>query len=105
VHATARVVSVEILGQRYSIRSALSEAYVHHLASYVDQKIRSAAEVAPTSDTVRLVVLAALNIADERFHAQADEPEGGQPDLGERLARLERLVDQALASGRAAAGA
>lgn len=93
--ATPRVVSVEILGQRYSIRSTLSEAYVNHLASYVDQKIRSASDMAPTSDTVRLVVLAALNIADERFHAQSEEVEEGEV-VADRLARLERLVDEAL---------
>lgn len=97
MNPTARVVSVEILGQHYSIRSTLSEAYVAHLAAYVDQKIRSAADVAPTTDTIRLVVLAALNIADERFHAQADEQEDGEPVV-DRLARLERLVDEALAS-------
>lgn len=97
MNPTARVVSVEILGQHYSIRSTLSEAYVAHLAAYVDQKIRSASDVAPTTDTVRLVVLAALNIADERFHAQADEEKDGEPVV-DRLARLERLVDEALAS-------
>ncbi len=96
MNATARVVSVEILGQHYSIRSGLSEAYVAHLAEYVDQKIRSAADMAPTTDTIRLVVLAALNIADERFHAQAEEHDEGEPVV-DRLARLERLVDEALA--------
>lgn len=97
MNPSARVVSVEILGQHYSIRSTLSEAYVNHLAAYVDQKIRSAADLAPTTDTVRLVVLAALNIADERFHAQAEELEGGEP-VGDRISRLERLVDEALTS-------
>ncbi len=95
MNPSARVVSVEILGQHYSIRSTLSEAYVNHLAAYVDQKIRSAADLAPTTDTVRLVVLAALNIADERFHAQADEPDTGET-FSVRVARLERLVDEAL---------
>jgi cell division protein ZapA len=97
VNPSARVVSVEILGQHYSIRSTLSEAYVAHLAAYVDQKIRSASDVAPTTDTVRLVVLAALNIADERFHAQAEEHDEGDL-VGDRVARLERLVDEALSS-------
>jgi len=104
VNPSARVVSVEILGQHYSIRSTLSEAYVAHLAAYVDQKIRSAADMAPTTDTVRLVVLAALNIADERFHAQADEQADGEPVV-DRLVRLERLVEEALAPRPNGAGA
>jgi cell division protein ZapA (FtsZ GTPase activity inhibitor) len=96
VNPSARVVSVEILGQQYPIRSTLSESYVAHLAEYVDEKIRSAAGLAPTTDTVRLVVLAALNIADERFHAQADDREGEEQVI-DRVARIERLVDEALA--------
>jgi cell division protein ZapA (FtsZ GTPase activity inhibitor) len=69
VNESPRVVAVEILGQQYPIRSTLAESYVADLAAYVDEKIRSAADVTPTTDTVRLVVLAALNIADECFHA------------------------------------
>ncbi len=93
---SARVIAVEILGQQYPIRSTLSDAYVANLASYVDEKIRSAADVTPTTDTVRLVVLAALNIADECFHA-LDRDRGGREIVLERLERMERLVDEALA--------
>lgn len=89
------MVSVEILGQRYPIRSSLDAGYVERLAAYVDEKIRSAADVAPTSDSVRLVVLAALNIADECFHA-VDSDNSGRELFQDRLARLERLVDEAL---------
>ena len=92
----ARVVAVEILGQQYPIRSTLAEAYVADLAAYVDEKIRSAADVTPTTDTVRLVVLAALNIADECFHA-LDNDRGGCALVLDRVALLERLIDEALA--------
>jgi cell division protein ZapA len=96
VSHSARVISVEILGQQYPIRSTLSAEYVAELAAYVDEKIRSAADITPTTDSVRLVVLAALNIADERFHARADDSQDAAV-LRERLARLERVVDEALA--------
>jgi cell division protein ZapA (FtsZ GTPase activity inhibitor) len=96
VNQSARVVAVEILGQQYPIRSTLAEAYVADLAAYVDEKIRSAADVTPTTDTVRLVVLAALNIADERFHA-LDDDRTGRELVVDRVARLERLIDDALA--------
>ena len=42
-----RVIPVEILGQRYSIRSELEQEYVARLAAYVDEKIRAAAETTP----------------------------------------------------------
>ena len=76
MNQSARVVAVEILGQQYPIRSTLPESYVADLAAYVDEKIRSAADVTPTTDTVRLVVLAALNIADECFHALDADRDG-----------------------------
>lgn len=95
MNQSARVVAVEILGQQYPIRSTLAESYVADLAAYVDEKIRSAADVTPTTDTVRLVVLAALNIADECFHA-IDDDRSGREAVIERVTRLERLVDEAL---------
>jgi len=93
----ARVVAVEILGQQYPIRSTLAEAYVADLAAYVDEKIRSAADVTPTTDTTRLVVLAALNIADEYFHA-LDSDRNQREFVIDWVARLERLIDETLAT-------
>jgi cell division protein ZapA (FtsZ GTPase activity inhibitor) len=101
VNQSARVVAVEILGQQYPIRSTLPESYVADLAAYVDEKIRSAADVTPTTDTVRLVVLAALNIADECFHALEADRDGRAAAL-DRIARMEQLIDEAI-QGRAAA--
>jgi cell division protein ZapA len=93
--ASVHVVPVEILGQKFPIRSALDETYVTDLASYVDEKIRSAAEATPASDTVRVAVLAALNIADEYFRCR-DMQQGWQRQVNERAARVEQLLDAAL---------
>ncbi len=90
-----RVVPVDILGQRYPIRSSLDARYVAELATYVDDKMRAAAEAAPTGDTVRLAVLAALNIADEFFRCR-DAERLRQNEFSERTAEVERLLDQAL---------
>jgi cell division protein ZapA len=95
--AEGHVVSVDIRGQRYPIRSTLDVQYVNGLASYVDEKMRAAAESTPSSDSVRLAVLAALNIADELFRCQ-DAHQEGRGALVERTKALERLVDAALAS-------
>lgn len=95
MNQSERVVAVEILGQQYPIRSTLDEAYVAELAAYVDEKIRSAADVTTTTDSVRLVVLAALNIADECFHHERDHRR--RAFILDRVARLEELIDDALA--------
>jgi cell division protein ZapA len=92
----AEVVSVEIRGYRYPIRSTLDVDYVNGLASYVDRKMRAAADSTPSGDSLRLAVLAALNIADELFRCQ-DAQQARSGALMERTEALERIVDAALA--------
>jgi|SRR5687768_11555332 cell division protein ZapA len=91
-----RVIHVEIHGQQYPIRSALEPTYVAELAAYVDQKMRAAAKETTAGDTLKLAVLAALNIADECFRAQQDEQDRRER-LSLRAEELERLLDSALA--------
>jgi cell division protein ZapA len=90
-----RVINVEVLGQRYPIRSTLEARYVHELAAYVDQKMRAAVEASPSSDALGLAVLSALNIADEYFRAR-DQQRSSHGVLAERTLELERMVDEAL---------
>jgi cell division protein ZapA len=97
------IVTVEIAGQRYPIRSTLDANYVAELAAYVDEKMRAAADTAPQSDLMGLAVLVALNIADECFRAR-QQNSSTSGELNERALRLERLVDDALGSLHAKAG-
>ena len=92
----APVVTVEIGGQRYPIRSHLNAAYVAELAAYVDEKMRAAMDAAPSADGLGLAVLVALNLADELFRAR-DERTFDHGSLNERALRLEQLLDDALA--------
>ena len=89
------VIPVEIHGQRYPIRSGLDPEYVARLAAYVDEKIHVAADATPTGDSLRLAVIAALNIADELFRCRdANRTRDGV--LAERAGELERLLDRLL---------
>ena len=90
-----RVIPVEIHGQRYPIRSTLEQEYVVRLARYVDEKMRAAADSTPTGDSLRLAVLAALNIADELFRCR-DSSTARTGELAERTEELERLLDRVL---------
>jgi len=90
-----QVISVDIHGQRYPIRSGLDQEYVARLASYVDEKMRAAADSAPTGDSLRLAVLAALNVADELFRCR-DINRLRSGEIAERAGELERLLDRAL---------
>jgi cell division protein ZapA len=90
-----RVVPVVIQGQRYPIRSTLDPQYVIELAAYVEEKMRTAADTGATHDSLRLAVLAALNIADEVFRCR--EAAGLRvQEVTERARLLEQIVDAAL---------
>ena len=93
-HAS-RVVTVEIHGQQYPIRSGLDPAYVAELAAYVDEKMRLASRESPAGDTLKLAVLAALNIADEYFRILDDERRQND-QVASRAAALERMLNLAL---------
>src|SRR4249920_848854 len=90
------IVTVEIAGQRYPIRSGLDERYVAELAAYVDQKMRAAVTAAPESDMLGLAILVALNIADDVFRARQQQS-SSHGQLNERALQLEQLVDTVLA--------
>lgn len=89
------IVTVEILGQRYPIRSSLDVNYVTELANYVDRKMQLAAEGTEGGDSVRVAVLAALNIADEYFRSRqaSGEASGSENRL---VIELEQIVEAAL---------
>jgi cell division protein ZapA len=95
LHRPSRVISVEIQGARYAIRSDLDEQYIVRLASYVDAKMQRAGNEVPTGESMKVAILAALNIADELFRIRETSP----PDHSELIRRageIERIVDQAL---------
>ena len=96
-----QVITVEIAGQAYPIRSTLDPKYVAELATYVDEKMRAASDAAPSSDLLGLAVLVALNIADEYFRAR-DQQSSASGELNARALRLERLVDDVLSQVTAA---
>ena len=58
------VVVVDIYDQIYQLRGT-DPAYIDRLATLVDDKMRAVAAHGATVDSLRVAVLAALNIADE----------------------------------------
>ena len=91
-----RVVQIEVHGQKYPIRTELDPRYVEELATFVESRMALAAKASPSSDSVGLAILTALNITDEYFRMRnnASDASGG---VAARTAALERMVDQALA--------
>ena len=90
---SSRVVHVDIHGQRYAVRSDLDPAYISELAMYVDEKMQLASSEVQSGESMKVAVLAALNIADELFTSRM---ESGEARWLSKTAEIERLVDAAL---------
>jgi cell division protein ZapA len=69
VRRAATSVSVEIYDQTYNLRASDPE-YILKLAAMVDGKMRAVSSNGSTVDSLRVAVLAALNIADELLRLQ-----------------------------------
>jgi cell division protein ZapA len=91
-------VRVEIFDQVYNLRGSDAE-YILKLAEYVDNKMRAVSEQTATVDSVRLAVLAALNIADE-YHLLKRRVETPKPELRERAQQLANALDEVLQDNR-----
>jgi cell division protein ZapA len=66
----AGAVVVDIYGQVYQLRGT-DTAHIEKLAGIVDAKMRAVSAHGATVDSLRVAVLAALNIADEMMQAKA----------------------------------
>ena len=91
-------VRVEIFDQVYNLRGSDAD-YILKLAEYVDGKMRAVSEQTATVDSVRLAVLAALNIADE-YHLLKRRLEKPSPDAQQRANKLASALDEVLQDGR-----
>ena len=64
-------VEVELLGQKYTIRSASPPEYVRELAAYLERRMTEIRGNSTGQDPTRLLALAALYITDELFPGTA----------------------------------
>jgi len=91
-------VRVEIFDQVYNLRGSDAD-YILKLAEYVDGKMRAVSEQTATVDSVRLAVLAALNIADE-YHLLKRQLEAASPEARQRASKLASALDEVLQDTR-----
>jgi cell division protein ZapA len=101
VRPTSSSVSVDIYDQTYHLRAPDPE-YIEKLAAMVDAKMRAVSANGVTVDSLRVAVLAALNIADElaRLQEQCRRLNGTmnetQTFLRSRANSLSGLLDSVL---------
>jgi len=84
-------VTVEIYDQTYHL-SGYDARHIRELAARVDSKMRAVAAQGRTVDSLRVAVLAALNLADELSLTAGADPRVGRA----RAANLRGLLDEVL---------
>ena len=85
-------IRVEIYDQGYTLRGTDPD-YIAKLAEYVDLKMRAVAEKTSTVDSLRVAVLAALNIADE-YHLLKKKYDNVAGNYLERANSLSGMLDE-----------
>jgi cell division protein ZapA len=84
-------VTVEIYDQTYHL-SGYDARHIRELAARVDSKMRAVAAQGRTVDSLRVAVLAALNLADELSQTATADPRLGRV----RTANLRGMLDEVL---------
>ena len=93
-------VRVEIYDQAYHLRGTDPE-YINKLAEFVDSKMRAVASQTATVDSLRLAVLAALNIADE-YQVLKRKYDAISGTFSQRTTNLADALDEVLSDSRRA---
>ncbi len=88
-------VTVEIYDQTYHL-SGQDTDHIRELAARVDAKMRAVAAQGRTADSLRVAVLASLNLADELSQAKSADPREGRA----RAISLRVLLDEVLEDER-----
>jgi cell division protein ZapA len=77
------------------VRAGADPEYIQKLAAHVDEQMRDVSRSGGAVDSVRIAVLAALNIADECFRLRA-AADAGDAKFEEKARALARELSAAL---------
>ena len=86
-----QVTTVKIYNQMYQVRSGGDPEYVKRLAKHVDETMTEVFENTPSVDSIKVAVLAALNIADDYFSTK-DELDTVKEAVSEKSEKLITLL-------------
>jgi cell division protein ZapA len=85
-------VEIEVLGQRYVIRSQAPPEHVQRLVDFLEGRVREIRGDGPAQDPLKLLTMAALDIADELIRIQ-DDRDRQDGDATARVRALVHLLD------------
>lgn len=85
----ARLVEVTIANSQYTIKTDADEAYIQTIAKYLNSKIEEIQKKTKSVSTLNVIILSALNIADDLFRERNKE----RKYLKEIEGRSKKLID------------
>ncbi len=91
--------TVEVFGQHLGLRADGDLVRLQELARFVDGRMREVADRSSSVDTVKIAVLAALNIADELFTERETDQDDRNRELRKQAERMVERLDEALDNG------
>jgi len=90
------VLKVRIYGAEYSIRGQADANYIKAIAEYLDSKMREVDKSVRVDSSLKVAILASLNIADELFRERRErkEKEELRTQLEDKIKELNGLIDR-----------
>lgn len=92
---TPKSYKVVIYNQTYSLRSEHEPGYIEELAAHVDRRMNEIARQSMTVDSLRVAILAALQITDELYQLK-QELKSTENEIADRSTKYAELLDQFL---------
>ena len=89
------ILKVRIYGAEYSIRGYADANYIKTVAEYVDSKMREVDNSVRVDSSLKVAILASLNITDELLRERA-EKDKIRSQLEDKIQKLNALIDQRL---------
>jgi cell division protein ZapA len=91
----AKSVEITIANAQYTIKTDADEAYIQSIARFVNSKIDEIQNKTRSVSTLNVVILAALNIADDLFR-EKEKNERYSREIGDRSKNLVGVIEKQL---------
>jgi cell division protein ZapA len=91
-NSNGNAIKLTIYGTEYPIKGDTDIDYIKQVAGYVDQKMYEVERNTSAKSSLKVAILAALNIADELFRERS-EKENSIKKFEDRLNRLSKLIE------------
>jgi len=86
------VLKVNIYGNDYPIKGNTDVEYIRRVAKYVDGKMKEVFKDVPSEDSLKIAILAALNITDELFKERTLGKKNKDANSEEATNRLNSII-------------